>query len=544
MSSPAFESITSHVSLLTASATESFSHTVASASERLLLVKVIGDGSIAFTVLGVTYGGVGLTRLGGSTPTSSHKLTDIWYMVAPTVGTATLAVTLSTNFSNLSEETTLAENYSNVAQGSPLGSIAQSSANTGSPSISVTGVAGDLITDCAITNANLAVGAGQTERYRAACGTEFAGSSTIVAVGASTTMQWTTASTNWSSAGVAIKVGTGSEPDLSTSKRLTALDAISIPALEDLLYTVDDPSGLRVSNKVTAARFFGFTVRGICDGRLTTLTTVPISTADRTAQSTIYFTPYLGSKIALYDGTRWELFTFTEISLALSGLTSGKNYDVFVYSNSGTLTLELSAAWSADTTRTDALTTQDGVQVKSGATTRRYLGTIRTTGTTTTEDSRAKRFVWNMYNRVPRILRAVDATSSWTYGTATWRQANAGAGNQVDLVVGQIGCLLHLNVLAGAVSNQNNHLGFVSIGEDSTTTPHTDAFWMAHTAGGGTSNSQQGLVTSALRITVTLGRHYYAWLEATNGVANVTFVGTSASSPAQYLCGIAGTVDA
>lgn len=93
----------------------------------------------------------------------------------------------------------------------------------------------------------------------------------------------------------------------------------------------------------------------------------------------MYYTPYQGDRIALFNGTNWSVNRFTQLSFTLSGLTSGKNYDVFVYNNAGTITLELSAAWSTDTSRTDALTTQNGVYVKSSATTRRYLGTFRTT---------------------------------------------------------------------------------------------------------------------------------------------------------------------
>lgn len=80
--------------------------------------------------------------------------------------------------------------------------------------------------------------------------------------------------------------------------------------------------------------------------------------------------------------------------------------------------------------RATALTTQNGVYVKSGATNRLYVGTIRATagnGSTggTTEDSAANRFVWNNFNRERRSLFAKDTTTSWTYGTTTWRPANA-----------------------------------------------------------------------------------------------------------------------
>lgn len=210
--------------------------------------------------------------------------------------------------------------------------------------------------------------------------------------------------------------------------KLTALTETSVPALDDPIYTVDvsdttdDAAGS--SRKLSLQRVGGLLSAFPCQGRLTTESGVPVSIGDRTSQGTIYFTPFKGNSIALYDGTRWNLHTFSEISLALSSLTSGANYDVFAYDNAGTLTLELSAAWTNDSTRADAINTQDGVQVKNGAATRRHIGTIRTTGTATTEDSQTKRFVWNRYNQQHRHLFAEYETSH-TYNSTTWRGINA-----------------------------------------------------------------------------------------------------------------------
>lgn len=180
-----------------------------------------------------------------------------------------------------------------------------------------------------------------------------------------------------------------------------------------------------------------------CQGRLTLTPGVPVTTADVIGAGTIYFTPFRGNHVALYNGSAWVGYTFTERSLALA-VTSGKNYDVFLYDNAGTLTLELSAPWTNDTTRADAIALQDGVYVKSGAPTRRLVGTIRASGTNTTEDSGGgtttqvggKRFVWNAYNRVKRTLLVIDTTNNWAYGTDTWRQAGGVAGNKVEYVAG------------------------------------------------------------------------------------------------------------
>lgn len=162
---------------------------------------------------------------------------------------------------------------------------------------------------------------------------------------------------------------------------------------------------------------------------------VPVTTSDVTAAGTIYFTPFQGNRISLFNGTEWCSLAFTEVSLSLT-LTSAKNYDVFGYNNNGALTLELSSAWTNDTTRANALTTQDGIYVKSGATTRRYLGTLRASGTNTTEDSKSKRYLWNLYNRRSKKLYVTEATASWTYSSAVWRPWNNNTANRVEYVCG------------------------------------------------------------------------------------------------------------
>jgi hypothetical protein len=61
-------------------------------------------------------------------------------------------------------------------------------------------------------------------------------------------------------------------------------------------------------------------------------------------------------------------------------------YDVFLYDSGGTPTLEI-LAWTGNTTRATALTTQDGVLVKSGDASRRSLGTVRPTAPNCTSAS-------------------------------------------------------------------------------------------------------------------------------------------------------------
>ncbi len=247
-------------------------------------------------------------------------------------------------------------------------------------------------------------------------------------------------------------------------------------------------------------------------------------------QSTsVKFSPYDHNRIGLYDGTRWETWSFSELSLALGTLTADKLYDVFVYDNSGTLTLEFSAAWTNDTTRADALTTVDGVLVKNGATTRRLIGTFRTVTTTATEDSRGleisqtggKRFVSNLNNRVRREIACIDYTDSWSYTTATWRQANGNAGNKVEAVFCQP-AEIRLDL---AVATQNTSAGVladVAFGYDSTTVPQVPVGFGQ--GGASASGFAQNIRTTLCR-RIPIGYHAFNWLEISFASGTTTWFG-------------------
>lgn len=179
------------------------------------------------------------------------------------------------------------------------------------------------------------------------------------------------------------------------------------------------------------------------EGRLTLSSNNPVPSGDITNAATLYYTPAVGNKIALYATTaaRWQLFTFSELSLALTGLTSGTNYDVFVFDNNGTLTLS-TTAWTNDTTRV-ALSRQNGVLVSSTAANRRYVGTIRTSGIGVCEDSTSQRFVWNNDNKVPRQMVMFDSTLHTYSNTINtyrpWRNSTALGVTRTAFVTGEHG---------------------------------------------------------------------------------------------------------
>lgn len=253
------------------------------------------------------------------------------------------------------------------------------------------------------------------------------------------------------------------------------------------------------------------------DGRLTLTTGVPVTTGDVTAASTLFYTPYVGNRIALFDGTNWSVRTFTERSLALSGLTANRPHDVFIWDNAGTLALELTA-WTSDTARATALVRQDGVWVRSGAATRRYLGTIYTTGATTTEDSEANRFVSNAYNRVSKQQQRVDTTASWTYTLSAWRQANGSAANQYRFVTGLAEEMAEAAVTVYAINTGGNSVN-VGVGVNSTTVNS------AQIRRGIANSSSGGNPTAHWRGVPAIGLTTIAWLEASTAAGTTTWRG-------------------
>lgn len=286
----------------------------------------------------------------------------------------------------------------------------------------------------------------------------------------------------------------------------------------------------------------------VVEGRLTLQSGTPVSTTDQSG-TVLYFTPYHGSLISLYDGTQWVLYRFTEKSLALS-MSSGSNYDVFAVLSGGAVTIELGGAWTSDTARaaTSSISLQDGVYVKdvSGApdTSRKYLGTIRAASANTAADTFTQRYVWNYQNKVMRPLRVADTagggspTNTWTYstGTKTWRQANAQTSNKVEFVFGITGQILHLFSL-GVITNATGSLNYYAsgIGIDSTTANSSLIY------GSGSSTTVIGQAWSEYLDWPGIGYHAANWIENSHTASNITVWGDN-NDATKYRSGLLGYI--
>jgi hypothetical protein len=260
-------------------------------------------------------------------------------------------------------------------------------------------------------------------------------------------------------------------------------------------------------------------------GRLTLTTGTPVTTIDVTAATTIYYTPVQRCNlVALYTGSAWVYGTLTEQSIALGTDTSGLPYSVFAYYNAGAVNIERTAWTNATTPGPAALVQQDGVYVRTGAVTRRFVATYYNTGTGQTEDSLRRRLVGNYYNREWRPISVSDPAASWSYTTAAWEQANANANNQVEVVTGVPGTVLYLTL--SAIVNASGATN-ISFGEDSTTTPLSSNVTGRYCPGGAAINLT--CMPTVLSRYVPLGWHRYVWLENGNGVGSATWISSGNS---------------
>jgi len=205
-------------------------------------------------------------------------------------------------------------------------------------------------------------------------------------------------------------------------------------------------------------------------GRLTLTSNTPVMTADATAQTTIYYTPYQGNQVPVAG----VMYSFSQISYSLSTTAhvGGNLYDLFAYNASGSIALCTSPAWSSVTARSAGINMSNGIwtnqysltcTVSGGgstttvpANTATYLGTFYATANGQTgvafQPSAAAGGtntivgLFNGYNRVPVWTMSRDNAINWTYATTTYRPTHNSSGNRVSYVDG-LG-VMNINVRA------------------------------------------------------------------------------------------------
>lgn len=273
---------------------------------------------------------------------------------------------------------------------------------------------------------------------------------------------------------------------------------------------------------------------GIVNGyRLTLTSGTPVTTGDVTAAGTLYCTPYKSKYISLYNtgASTYQIIASSEKSLALT-VSAGTNYDVFGYISSGDLAIE-TLAWSTDTARATGLTRDSfGVLHKTGDQTRRFLGTIRASGTNTCEDSTAKRYVFNCDNRVVKSMRCADTTNSYTYTTATVREMNGGSTegtSRVGFVRGLDEDAVSASYIHSASNTGSGVAVYIGVGLDTSTT-------MTSTTAGNNAFLQTPAVNvittgfATYRALPGIGYHTLRCLEFSNASGTTTWYGDNGTA--------------
>lgn len=225
-------------------------------------------------------------------------------------------------------------------------------------------------------------------------------------------------------------------------------------------------------------------------GRLTLASATPVMTTNQSAKTTIYYTPYIGNQIPIYDGTNFVPTAFAEISVATTDTTknpsaigASKVNDWFVWNDNGTLRLTHGPDWTNDTTRSNGISYASGILVNNdpvtngpAATRGTYVGTTRSNassqldwiyGGAATGGSPAWFGVWNAYNRVEVSTQVTDTTVIWTSPQNTVRALDNSNNNRVSYICGIAEDVISARVqyvAAGSVGGDNIGVG---IGYDS-----------------------------------------------------------------------------
>lgn len=89
-------------------------------------------------------------------------------------------------------------------------------------------------------------------------------------------------------------------------------------------------------------------------GRLTLVSGTPVHSSDQTAKTAIYYTPYIGETIPIYDGSKYTRKVFAELTLTLDSTNHPIEslFDIFICNDGGTIKVGTGPAWNSNATVT------------------------------------------------------------------------------------------------------------------------------------------------------------------------------------------------
>lgn len=260
---------------------------------------------------------------------------------------------------------------------------------------------------------------------------------------------------------------------------------------------IDFPSTPTVGQRYTFAGIvYTFTAQGVWSpgasvtttaapqGRLTLQTGNPVMVTGTTGATSIFYTPYAGNRIPIFNGVDMAMTPFVELIGSTVDITknpavvgANKVNDWFVWNDVGTLRLGHGPDWTNDITRSagTVLLRVQGVLVNNVAITNgpvaqrgTYVGTTRSNAASTLDWTLGGENiggmpgffgVWNAFHRVEVSSLSHDLTVSWTYSVSTWRASNASNNMRASWVTGLAEDVQHArfhcpssNTAGGAVS--------------------------------------------------------------------------------------------
>lgn len=214
-------------------ATTTWSHTVGTGANRLLLVGVSFAG-IDRSISSISYGGASLTYVGSS---SVNRRVEIWKLVNPTAGTASLVA----NWNGVRDAAFWSGSFTNVDQNTPLGTFQSASGNSTTPSVTLSSAAGQLVVDVMAAAGDAGAinpGGGQTLICSGNTGTGASnarGGGSSEAGAASVTMSWSLGSAKvWDLGAIALNPAPPQSADVFT----VASGPATVVAGANLTYTI------------------------------------------------------------------------------------------------------------------------------------------------------------------------------------------------------------------------------------------------------------------------------------------------------------------
>jgi hypothetical protein len=271
-------------------------------------------------------------------------------------------------------------------------------------------------------------------------------------------------------------------------------------------------------------------------GRLTLVSGLPVMGTSNAAATSVIWTPTGGGMVPIYNGTSFVMTPVAEISQATTDTTkspaavgASQVFDLFVWNDAGTIRCTRGPAWTNSTTRGYTFTSVNGIPLNTSAITNgpgaslgTWVGTIASNAGSTIDfiygaagaGGVAGVFnVWNAYNQAEIDCKVINTSATYTYTTATVRQADASAGMQVSLVNGSATSVIDVSYKDFFQPAATGAAAIIGVSLDATNAFNTAAEAYFQSQGG----SSFSFMETRDQIKPGIGSHFFAAVEKGDG---------------------------